>query len=128
MADKPPSTIDTLKMIRAGLLLDEIGDELANLTKHVRESGKAGKLTLTLHVAPVKRGQGDIVTITDDVKVKLPALEKSSTVLYTDGDGNLSRRDPRQPVIPELVASATVHTFTPAGTGTEGAADSARKE
>ena len=83
-------TIDTLKNIRAGGLLDEIGDELANLTRHVRETGRGGKLTITLTVSPVKKGQGEIVTIADEVRAKLPKLERPSTVLYTDDAGGLA--------------------------------------
>lgn len=111
-------TIDTLKNLRGGAVLDEIGDELANLTRHVRETGRAGKLTITLTVSPVKKGQGDIVTIADEVRAKLPKLERPSTVLYTDETGGLSRKDPRQPDLP----MAPVLSITrPASTGTEGA-------
>lgn len=117
-------TIDTLQQIRAGGLLDEIGDELANLTRHVRETGRGGKLTITLTVSPVKKGQGEIVTIADEVRAKLPKIERPSTVLFTNDDGGLSRKDPRQPDLP-LPSAVVLSIAKPGATGTDGAADSA---
>lgn len=94
--------ITTLRDLRQGLALDDLGDQLVGLVAHVRSTGRAGKLTLTLTVKPASKGNTDVLAIEDAVTVKLPKAETGSTILYATSDNQLSRKDPRQPELSGL--------------------------
>lgn len=96
------NTIKTLQDLRQGQALDDLGDAIANLVAQVRHTGRAGKVTLTLTIGPLSKGDTNVIAINDAVSVKLPKLETGTTVLYADDNGVLSRNDPRQPKLPEL--------------------------
>ena len=83
----------TLREIRNGLLHADLTDRLAEVTVAVVEHDKPGSVTLTLSIRPNAAGT---VTVSDDVKAKVPEGEKPATLFFADGDGNLLRRDPRQ--------------------------------
>lgn len=102
----------TLREIRQGQMLDELGDAITNAVTACRETGKAARVTLTLDVRPVSKGQGNALTVADDVKVKLPRVDKAAAVFYADDAGQLSRTDPRQPKLPEL-RDVSVAQFPP---------------
>lgn len=87
---------ELLGNLRRGTLLAEFGEELADLLEAVRETGKAGTLTLRLKLEPQKGQDRAEVFITDTVTTTKPKPEKSSTLMYVHKDGTLSRRDPRQ--------------------------------
>lgn len=88
---------EVLGNIRRGTFLAEVGEELAELLAAVRETGKAGTLTVKLKIDPMKGEGGRAeVFITDTVTVTKPKPEKSTTLMYVQDDGTLSRRDPRQ--------------------------------
>ena len=78
---------------RNGLLHADLSDKLADVVAGVVEHEKVGTVTLTLTVRPNAAGT---VTVTDDVKAKVPEGEKPASLFFADGHGNLSRRDPRQ--------------------------------
>jgi len=92
----PRPFINTLAEVRAGGAIDDLDANLAALVAAVRHTGKAGELTLKITVKPASKG--DIVTlmVTDDIKTKLPRLDKGATVFFADDTGGLTRRDPRQ--------------------------------
>ena len=56
---------------------------------------------MTLHLAVAFDGQGRLV-VKDEVKVKLPEYSRPETRFFVDKQGNASRRDPNQPVLPSL--------------------------
>ncbi len=82
---------------RSGALHDELSDALAELARAVGEHDKAGTLSLTIRIAP---NGANTVIVTDDLKVKAPEAARPASLFFTDGRGNLSRRDPRQPELP----------------------------
>ena len=92
----PRPFINTLAEVRAGGAIDDLDADLAALVAAVRHTGKSGELTLKITVKPASKG--DIVTlmVTDDIKTKLPRLDKGATVFFADDTGGLTRRDPRQ--------------------------------
>lgn len=94
--------MDTLKEIRGGAIVSELGDELQQLVADVRATGKAGRIVLTLDVKPVKKGGEHTMLIEDDIKVKPPKHEREGTILYATEDNELSRKDPRQPELKGL--------------------------
>lgn len=95
-----PKVLDTLAELREGLMLDELADAIQNAVTAVRASGKPSRVVLSLTVRPVKQSGGTVVAIDDDVKVKLPPLEKGGTLLFADDDGVLTRHNPKQPQLP----------------------------
>jgi hypothetical protein len=83
---------------RNGGLHDELSVALAELVAQCVETGKKGTLTLKVSVVPTK----DEVTVlvTDDVAVKAPKHDAKPALFFPDENGNLLRRDPRQPELP----------------------------
>lgn len=84
---------------RRGALHTELSEQLADLVHSCVETGKKGKLTLTIAVAPMK-GEEGVLTITDDVKVAAPKPDARPAIFFADEHGNLSRNDPRQTELP----------------------------
>lgn len=81
---------------RNGALAAELGEALHELVEAVTETSKAGSLTLTIKIKP----EGAVLFVSDDVKVKAPAAERTASIFYADEHANLSRKDPRQPELP----------------------------
>lgn len=86
---------ETLARLREGRVYDLLGLELNKVVKAVRDTGKAGKVTLTIDVKPVKKIAGAL-ELTAEVNGKLPKLEASSDLMFPDEDGNLFVRPPNQ--------------------------------
>lgn len=77
--------------------VDEDGtDQLAELIKMVRLTGRKGTLTLTLEVSMLDKSSEDAMRIVGDVKTKAPKMEKPTTIMFSTGDGDLLRDDPEQ--------------------------------
>jgi len=85
---------------RGGGLTTELGRELAKVVKGVIDHGKKGVLTLEISVAPGK--VDSTLVITDKVTPKVPQADRPAALFFADDDGNLSRRDPRQPQLEGL--------------------------
>lgn len=74
-----------------------LGADLAELLQTVRNTGRAGSLTLKLKVAPASRGTDvDKVTVTADRKLELPKPEQPSDFFWLTDENELSRQHPRQ--------------------------------
>ena len=91
---------DTLRTIRSGLCEDELGTEMQKLVLAVSETGKAGKITLTIEVKPMNAA-GALV-LTDTIKTTLPVEKSSGTVLWATPEGNLQLNHPKQTDLPGL--------------------------
>jgi hypothetical protein len=83
-----------LQEARKGGLHTELSDELAALVQSCIETGKKGKLALTVTV------EDGTVSIVDDVKVTTPKPDARPSIFFADDDGNLSRTNPRQVELP----------------------------
>lgn len=88
-----------LRELGEGQTLIEISEAFFDVIQRVQETSKAGSVTLTLHVG--FDGQGRLV-VKDEVKQKLPEFNRPETRFFVDKQGNASRRDPNQPVLPSL--------------------------
>lgn len=84
---------------RHGALHAEVSDLMQEIVRNVIELEKTGSLTITLKVAPTKDGR--TVFVTDEVKAKVPQPERGGSIMFTDANGNLSRRDPTQMTLDE---------------------------
>jgi hypothetical protein len=92
-----PDVLETLKELRHGTFAAELEHELALLVDAVTHAAKAGKLTITLTIAPASKGNAETLLIHDTIAVKAPSLERGGTIMFPTAAGALSRRDPRQP-------------------------------
>jgi len=91
--------VDTLRAIRFGALEEELAAAMADATIKVRDAGKAGTVTLKIKLTPGKGGQ---IEIDDDITVKLPKMQRETTLMFDTVEGNLQRDDPRQASLPGL--------------------------
>jgi len=96
------SIFTLLQNQRAGSCQDELSQKLAELTTSVRNLGRKGKLTLEITVAPLSRGGGMAVTITDKIRLSAPVQEPETSIFFVGDNGELSRNDPRQRELPGL--------------------------
>lgn len=85
-----------------GQLHAELSERLHDLLQAVQETGKAGSIALKLDIKPIPGTDGRTVTVTDTVTAKAPKTERPKSIFFLADDGNLSRTDPRQPVITGL--------------------------
>ena len=92
--------MNTLANLRGGRTLSEIENGLAKIVQKVRETGKQGKITLTIKVDVAERETWDEkaiqVTLHDDVDVKIPKPARTKSVFFADQTGRLTRHDPAQ--------------------------------
>lgn len=93
---------DTLTDLRNGELQQELTDALKEVVGRVLETGKPGKLTLTIKVRKASKGVGSSLVLVDDVKTTLPTPERGESVLFASEDLTLQRSDPRQPRLADL--------------------------
>lgn len=87
---------DVLVELSGGRTHTELSEQLHELIARVRDTGKKGSLTLTITVSRVKNAAENTLTVSDDVRAKLPAHDRNVSVFFADADGNLSRKDPNQ--------------------------------
>lgn len=72
-------------------------ETMKEIVRAVRETEKVGKLTLTLKVSP--NGDG-IVILSSDIKKLVPEPSVPDALFFTNEEGELLRRDPRQQDLP----------------------------
>lgn len=83
---------------RGGLLNSELTAELAKVVAGVVELCKPGSLTLQISIAPAK--VNGALMVVDKVTAKPPEPDRDAALFYATAEGQLSRRDPRQPELP----------------------------
>lgn len=84
---------DTLRLLDEGAFLDKCSEQLAALVRGIEETGKPGKLQITL---ALKRGTKGAVLITPDVTTKVPEQKADATMLWATSDGSLTVDNPKQ--------------------------------
>lgn len=85
---------DTMHHIGNGFFISAASDKFQELVRKVNESGKTGKIDLTISVKKlVKNGA---MQITGKVKATMPAEEPMETVLFATEDGGLQIDHPNQ--------------------------------
>lgn len=91
---RPDLFTATVNILRAGSCQEELSEALSDAVEAARETGKQAIVTLTLKIKP--EGRSGQYVVHDDIKRKLPALDKGGTLLFGTPEGNLQRQDPRQ--------------------------------
>lgn len=90
---------DWLTEQRGGITHTELSEALNAVAEGVLEHGKAGSVTLVVTVKPAGTADHQVVVL-DDVKVKVPVGTRPSSLYFVSEDANLTRSDPRQPMLP----------------------------
>lgn len=86
---------DTMARMNKGRTPGDLSDALTEVVQAVRATGKAGSVTYTLHIKPLK-GQDTAVDLWDDVKANAPRPDRKKRILYATTEGYLSVDDPEQ--------------------------------
>lgn len=89
------SFLTTLAALEFGNLVPEASEKLAKLVSRVVTTGKKGKITISLEIAPGKGNSGQ-VKIESEITIKEPKPEKGESIFFGTVQGQLLRRDPRQ--------------------------------
>ncbi|WP_417534165.1 hypothetical protein [Marinobacterium stanieri] len=92
---RPDLFANTLNTMDYGVTPQELSDDLAELLRAVKDTGKQGTLTLKLTVKPESLATGQVAII-PDVVLKAPQLPRDKAFMFMTPDGNLQREDPRQ--------------------------------
>lgn len=90
MSVKPITT--TLALLHGGVFIDEASDKLAELVKMVEETGKAGKMTISISI---KKASG-AMQVDATIVAKIPEPKPDSTLLWATVEGNLVLDNPAQ--------------------------------
>ena len=102
MTDQPIRPFaDFLREQNRGRTHYELGEALHDLVARVEDTGKKGTLTLVVTVEPLK-GAEEALTVSDEIKLKLPEHDRGASIFFRGRDGNLQREDPNQPVFEAL--------------------------
>lgn len=88
--------VSTLTSHERGAVLDEATAQLIELAKAVRETGKAGSITLKLKLSPSGKGRGRALVRDVQVTSSLPKPERPLSIVFVDDDGSLSTANPDQ--------------------------------
>lgn len=94
---------DTLRLLHGGLFIDECSEAMAGIVRGVEETGKAGKLTITLDVKKV----GAAISVLAKVSDKTPEEAPDADLFYATVEGNLSLNNPAQRSLDLQVASSS---------------------
>ena len=81
---------------KGGTIITDVSAALKQVTAAVQQTGRAGKVTLTMSLRPA--GTGTVGTLVFEARVKAAAPETASpaSIFYADEDFNLVREDPAQ--------------------------------
>jgi len=94
MAGKPITNV--LGEIRGGVFANEVSQQLSDLVERIQESGKKGKISITLELIP-SGSQNRIITVKPACVLKMPAKpEVEEPTVFFAQRGDLLRQDPNQ--------------------------------
>ena len=106
MKEKEVRTPEALTFVEMLEFLDEkefVADLTVALTEvvgGVRATGKQGKLTIKLDVAPRKKGSGgSAIKITPHLKYERPLADRAEEFFFTDEEGRVARDEFRQTLV-----------------------------
>jgi hypothetical protein len=93
--DEPRDFCAILIEINKGESHRELSEALADLVAAVEITGKPGSLSYSLKVQP-HQGNSAIVTVTDEIKRKIPEGDRRTSIFFVDRTHSLVRNDPHQ--------------------------------
>ena len=93
---------DTLRLLQGGLFIQNVSDLFAQVVRSVEDTGKPGKVTITLDVKKV----GGAVSLLAKVTDKTPERPADPDLFYATVEGNLTVDNPNQRKLDLRVAEA----------------------
>ena len=91
--------------LRKGRFAEDVGKHLEELLDACADTRKPGTITLAITVTPNGKVDGaDQYTFKDKISTKAPQEDAGSYLLYRNQAGELTRQDPRQPMLPSIAA------------------------
>ena len=104
MAENERTFLDLLANHRGGALVGLLNDEYKNLVASVRDTGKAGVLTLTLRFG--EPSESGAIPVTGKVKCAPPVWAPLAQYYFPVADGGLQLDHPKQaPLFPVNVGA-----------------------
>lgn len=88
----PRPITDTLRLLQGGVFMEQCSELFAAIIRGVDETGKAGKLTITLDIKKVNAAVSVLAKVTDKVPEKAPDAD----LFYATVEGNLTVDNPNQ--------------------------------
>lgn len=89
----PRPITDTLRRLHGGTFLDKATDALGEVVRSVQETGKPGKVTITIDVKKAGAGAASVLAkLTHTVAEKQPDAE----LFYATEGGDLTVNNPKQ--------------------------------
>lgn len=86
---------DILRDIRRGRVVDALTEELAEVVRAVKDTDKAGSLTLKLDIKPQGK-DGEQVVLSAKISKSVPMAPLPDAIFFADIEGDLLRDDPNQ--------------------------------
>lgn len=105
---------DVLRMLQGGAFIVECGERMAEIVKGVDETGKAGRLTITIDV----KKAGAAVSVLAKVTDKTPEEQPDADLYWPTVEGNLSLQNPAQRQLNLEPVAATTKTVEHIDTST----------
>lgn len=94
------AAIQIIREADRGQLLDDLQKSLDDIVTAINSHGGEGKIVITLKV----KAKGDAFQVSSALDVKVPMPPRLDSIMFFDPDrGELTRADPRQPVMPSVV-------------------------
>ena len=87
--------IKFLVPLAEGAVVPDLVNEIHEVVKAVRDTGRAGDISLKLKIAPCK-GSARQVVVNAEINSKPPKCARPMSLYFTDEDGALHRQDPLQ--------------------------------
>lgn len=91
--------VEVFTELRGGECARLCTQKLNAATQAAVETGKTGSVTLTIKISP----QGNQAMVSDTVKAVIPEFTPQPTVMFVDDEFNLSRRNPKQMNISDII-------------------------
>jgi len=81
---------------KGGACVSDVSAALKQVTAAAQETGRAGKVILTMSLRPASKGTAGTLVFETKVKAQVPEAEAAGSIFYADADYNLVREDPNQ--------------------------------
>jgi hypothetical protein len=96
--DPSEGFLTTVSNLRGGATLNELDAALAEVVKATVETGRRGKLTLNLEIAPVDKANREYLRVVDAVAAKPAAPDRAVSLFFPTEEGGLTRKNPQMSI------------------------------
>lgn len=96
---RPDLFVHTLNNLRNGSAAEQLSEKLHACIVAAKETGKIATLKVELKIKP-DGPDGKIMFLSEVATAKIPELDKAVTLMFATDNGELTRQDPNQGVLP----------------------------